>query len=241
MTTTIPPDVIATDHDLDAQAERSSEELARHRWHQTLDPEGPRHSLRAYANAVGCNYATIRKYARGYADWMIDDSNHPLSDHIVYANVTAEKAEVAEAVAEVEGIKPSTVAGRRGVGDSLANVTELARERAERTGTTIGQAAREITERKVAGRRAEANRETGRKAQHTLRYIAIEGHLAGAKRRLTDALNDAQDIGFSDEELELLRDAIAQIRALLNLIDMRLAGNPDVDWDDELARLGGVS
>jgi len=233
---TIPQTVIDADHRLDGVAERSTEELARHRWHQCLDPDGPQHSVNAYAKAVGRDHATIRKYAKGYAEWVVMSHHNPLTDCIALAAMSAEKAEVAAAVAEVEGRPVESITHRRG-DDSLANVTEQARDRATRTGTSIADAARDITERKVKARAADATRETQARQQHTLRYIAIEGHLAAAKRRLTDALNDAEDVGFNEDEMELLRDTIAQVRALLNLIDLRLAGNPDVDWDAELARL----
>lgn len=236
--TNIPADVVAKDHELDGRAERSTEQLARHRWHQTLDADGPGYSLRAYAKAVRRNEATIRKYAKGYAEWVRTSRTHPLTDVLALVTMDAEKAEVAAIVAEVEGKSVETIAHRRGGSDSLANTVDQARERAVRTGTTIGQAAREITERKVVAQRATHNRETEQRNRHTLRYVAIEGHLAGAKRKLNDALEAARDVGFDTDELELLQDTIAQVRALLNLIDLRLAGTPDIDWDAEAAKAG---
>ena len=62
--------------------------------------------------------------------------------------------------------------------------------------------------------------------------------MAAAKRRLTEALKVAQDVGFDDEEIELMTDSLAQIRAVLNLIDMRIAGKTDVDWDADPLHFG---
>ena len=44
-------------------------------------------------------------------------------------------------------------------------------------------------------------------------------------------------MGFSDDEMELIRDSLARVKAVLQLIDLRMAGTPDIDWDAEAARL----
>jgi len=46
---------------------RSTEELAKHRWHQTVDPAGPQHPGLTYARAVGRSDSAINRYAKGYA------------------------------------------------------------------------------------------------------------------------------------------------------------------------------
>jgi hypothetical protein len=58
-------------------------------------------------------------------------------------------------------------------------------------------------------------------------------------RRLREALDSAADVGFTDEERELIADSLAKLRAVLNLIDARVSGTSTVDWDAELAKLGG--
>jgi len=238
MATIIPLIVVATDHNLEQASDQATEALAEHRWHQTLDPDGPQHSLRSYAKAVSRNVMTIRKYAQGYADWVYTTGIHSLADCLVLANLSAEKAEVAEAVAAVEGKSLDTVSKRRGSTDSLANITEQARDRADRTGTTLGQAATDIATTARNSRLAEQEREADRADRHGLRYLAIEGHLANAKRRLTEALTEAHSVSFDPEELEMIADSIDNIRTLLGLLDLKFAGSVDVDWDGELAKLG---
>jgi hypothetical protein len=233
-------DVVRKDHELERANEMTSEELAHHRWHWTLDESNPdRVSLHAYAKATGRGYATIRRYANGYNDWVVHNMNQSLADCLMTANMAVEKVEVAEAIAEVEGVAVSTVVNRRGTADSIANLTDQAKEAAERKNITLTEAAREIGERRKQTRELEARQTRDRKANQSRVYNSIEGHLANAKRRLSRALDEAHDVGFSEEELELIRTSIDQIRSVLNLLDLRLAGTPDIDWDAELASLGG--
>jgi hypothetical protein len=68
MTDLLPSNVIATDRRLDENATRASEDLARHRWHWTLDESNPdRVSIRAYARNVGRSDLTIGAQVKGYA------------------------------------------------------------------------------------------------------------------------------------------------------------------------------
>jgi hypothetical protein len=237
----IPQEVIDKDQKLEAAAERSSEALAKHRWHWTLDASNPeKTSLRAYAKAVGRNFKTIRAQAQGYADWVMGDTHHSLADCIVLANVSAEKAEVAEVVAQEEGVALSTVANRRG-SDSLANVTEQAKARAARKGTNMADEAKDIAKRRRQTREMSERQRKEKANAKGIRFVEIEGDLAYAQRRLLNALQVAQDVGFSDEEMELLRDSLAKIKAVLNLLDLRMAGTLNVDWDAELEKITGAA
>lgn len=243
----IPNSVIEADHQLEIAIERTSEELARHRWHQTLDPDGPGYSMNAYAKAVGRARSTIQQYVNGYAEWVAGRSATDITgssttvalsftDCLRKAAMSAEKREVAEIVAETESIPISTVANRVGAG-SLPNTIEQAREKAERTGVTIGDAAREIAERNKRAREGAKKRETAAKSNSTLRYIEIEGKVARAKRLLTEALKVADQVDFAEDELEMLKDSLDNLRAVLNLLDLRMGGAADIDWDAELANL----
>jgi hypothetical protein len=226
--TTIPESVIETDHKLEAAAERSSEKLAKHRWHQTLDPEGPQHSLRAYAKAVGRNVHTISVYANGYAAWSVA-SGATLQDCIRLAGMSAEKAEVAEAVAEVEGVSVSTVAGRRGTSDSLANVTEMAKERAEKNGTTIAAEAKAIAERREAMKRSDAKDKKAKANRTGLRFLDVETLLKAATRKVKEANGIAADVGFDAEHIELLADDVRTLKAAIDELYLTLGG--EFDWD----------
>lgn len=113
----------------------------------------------------------------------------------------------------------------------------MAQERAERRGTSVEEEAPAVAKERVREREAQKQRAQEHKAAHSLRYIEIEGHLAAAQARLTKALNTAQDVGWDTGEIELIADSVARIRAVLNLIDLRITGETEVDWDYEMKKL----
>ena len=229
---------IAEDHDLELRANRTAERLAKHRWHWTFDESNPdRVSITAYAKAVGRSQPLIRKWVRGYNEFVISDGSYPLSESIERAALSAEKETAVEAVAEAKGITFSTAATAAEHRKEATAVLETARERAERKGTTVEEEVPVVANQRAKMREADKKRTTTRKAKHGFRYIEIEGHLAAAQRRLSQALSTAQDVAWDDEEIELLTDSLGKIRAVLNLIDMRIAGETDVNWDAELASL----
>lgn len=240
----IPQSVIETDHDLEATEAAAEAALAEHRWHQTLDPDGPGHTIAKYARAIGRNWATVAKYAKGYAAWLDQDGltrGKTLADAIELANLSAEKQEVAQAVAEVEGVSVKNITNRRGTGDSLANVTEQARDAAERKGTTVADEARDIAERRKKTREMEKTKTQAAKAKRGRAFMQIEGKVARAKSLLADALKDAEGAGLDGEELELLRSTIESTKSVLTLLDLRVGGDPDIDWDAELEKIGAPS
>lgn len=241
-TVEIPQGVIEKDHELDNRTERASEALAKHRWHHTLDPKGPGYSFRAYANAVGRSDMTIRRHAKGYALFVDRASGATpgvaltIEDAIRLSERSEEQRGFDEAIAEGSG-KPVSQVSRGDNRHRTRAVIERAQQRAERRGTDAVDEARNIAreERQIAESRS--RHEAERRQAHDLKYVHIEGHLAYAQRRLGDALREAQSVDFTDEELGLIRHSLAHIKALLNLIDLRMAGTPDIDWNEELAKL----
>jgi len=241
--TPIPQVVVDTDHALDGTAGKAAEKLAAFRWKQTLDPAGPRYPVKTYAKAVGRTLSVIQRYAKGYA-LFIERQENPragvpltIQDAIRLAEQSAEMQEFSEAIAEGSGKPVSQVA--RGDNRHRTNaIVTRAKERAERRGTNPVDEARDIALSEARARDAARARDEAEKANHGRKYLAIEGHLASAKDRLTRALTTAEGVNFTDEEMELLRSTIANIRALLDLIDLRMAGAPDIDWDGELSKLG---
>lgn len=238
----IPQVVVDKDHELEGRAEKSTEALAKHRWHHILDPNGPEHTVTEYAKAIGRNRATVTYHARGYALWLerrVSPANAlSLEDAFRLASQSVENQEFSEAIAEGSG-QP---VGRIARGDQAIKrneIIERARQRSQRRGGDPVHHARDIAaeERRAAQTRRHQREEE--KQRHTMRYIHIEGELANAQRRLMNALREADGVEFTDEEMELLRASIANIRAVLNLIDARMAGTPDIDWDAELTKLGG--
>jgi hypothetical protein len=113
----------------------------------------------------------------------------------------------------------------------------MARERAEKHGTTVEDEAVKVADWIVKSEKADAKQTQERKQRLGLRYIEIEGKLSRMKALGVEVLNISHDVNLGDEEQELLRYTLETIKALLSLIDLRLAGAADVDWDAELAKL----
>ena len=234
----LPKKAIAEDHDLELRANRTTERLAKHRWHWTLDESNPdRVTINAYAKAVGRSFPSVARMVKGYAEFVGDSARAiTLNDAIELANLGEERRAVTEAVADATGLSLATLRA----GQHRAEINEVlstAHERAERKGTTVEEEVPVVAKQRAKMREADKKRTATRKAKHGFRYIEIEGHLAAAQRRLSQALSTAQDVAWVDEEIELLTDSLGKIRAVLNLIDMRIAGETDVNWDAELASL----
>lgn len=235
---------IEIDNRLDDGVKMAQGDLAKHRWHWTLDESNDdRMSLSGYAAASGKAFATVSSYANGYAASLIGDPDRSLADEITLANMGADKQIVAAAVANVEGVTVSAVARRRGGSDSLANLQAMAEEVAEREKITLEAAATSVAERRKKTKIMAENKATQDRAAHTRRYLSIEAGIAKAKSLLVAALKEAEGVGFVDDELEMLRDSIGKLRGVLTLLDVRVGGESDTDWDRELANLtsGGAS
>ena len=64
-------DFVARDHELEAAHEKTSEALAKHRWHWTLDESNPeRLTIQEYARRVVRGRASIHRMAYGYAAFV---------------------------------------------------------------------------------------------------------------------------------------------------------------------------
>ena len=230
-------DYVKRDAELDARASRSSEELAKHRWHWTLDKANPeRDSIAEYARQVKRSEATIRKYAVGYQTIITQRNDLTLDEAMELANMGAERQAATEAVAKASKVSIRSVRA----GQHRAEVNEVittARARAERNESRVEDEIVTVAKQRAQSKKAGKAHAEERKSRSSLRFVEVEGDLAGAKKKLADALRHAEDVEFTDDEMTLLRDTIANVRTLLNLIDMRLAGTPDIDWDKELATL----
>lgn len=237
----LPITVIETDHRLETAEHRASEALVKHRWHWTLDESNPqRASFRAYARAVGRHETTIRVQANGYAEWISrkGPSARSLAESMERAQMGAEKEIVVEAVAAARGTSFGHT--RKDKADEIKRVRQIARDRAEQNNTTVAEEAPKVAEWIVKAERAGKIRADERTRKLGLRFVEMEGHLAAAKRRLTDALNLAHQVPWGDEERELLSNTVDNLKALLALIDRALGGVADVDWDAELEKLSEV-
>lgn len=242
--TGIPQTTIEKDHDLEGKATRTTEALAKHRWHHTLDPDGPQYSIRSYADAVGRQEATIRRHAKGYAMYVARATGATpgvalsLEDAFRLSEQSAEQQEFSEAIAEGLGEPVGRVA--RGDNAHRRNtIIGQARDRAARRGTDPVDEAREIAIRTRRTRDMNSRHRQERARRTPVRFTIAEGKLAKAKRAVLDAMRELEGVDLSAEEMELMRGTIGNLTSLLHLLDMRMAGNPNIDWDGELARLSG--
>ena len=233
----LPLEVVQEDTELEGRIGRMSERLAKLRWHWTLDEshEG-RVTMQAYATGVGRARSAISAMARGYAGWNASpDGDGDLQEFIQRAKMGVETEAATDAVANARGKAFTTVRDDRST--EVRRVREMARERAEKHGTTVEEEAPQVAEWIVKTEQAGKQISAERKERLGLRFVEMEAKLDKVKRGLVEAVRLAQDIGWGDEEVELLQHDLANIKSLLHLIDMALVGSADVDWDKELSKL----
>jgi hypothetical protein len=241
--------VVREDRRLEDTAERSRAELAKHRWHWTLDESNPnRVSVAAYARAVVRNHATINDMVHGYATWLVEQeksggapgSAPTLGDAVALAKMRGETATVAKVIAKVSGVTVESV--RRHKAGEIRSVKAAAQERVERskTPTTFEAEAERVAESRVTGAKTRKKKKEQAKKRRTFRYVSVEGKVAKARRECLSALEELQDVSFADEERELLAAAVADLQAILRLIDLRLDVDASVDWDAEMRKLGSA-
>jgi hypothetical protein len=236
------PEVVATDHQLEQIADKAGGQLAKHRWHWTLDESNPdRVPITEYARQIGKPHSAISSQVNGYALWLDENMSsaaadaRPLHEHVRRANMSSETQAATEAVAKARGTTFRTAEDKRPT--EVRRVREWARERAEKHGTTVEDEAPHVAEQIIKQERADARLADERKARLGLRFVKAENILASMYRRGQEALAEMRDVPWDDEQRELLVGALANIKALMNLIDLALTGAADVDWDAEMAKL----
>lgn len=87
--------------------------------------------------------------------------------------------------------------------------------------------------------RADERDEAERKDRGGVRYLAADGLLVTAKRKLREAINEIHEAKLSDEHRDLIRERAAEIAQLAQMLRAEADGNASVDWDAELASLMG--
>ena len=231
-------DYVKIDNQLEKVADASSEALAHHRWHWTLDESNPdRVSITQYARDVARVQTTIRTMVRGYEMWIdVRDHEHlTLRDCITKASQSSDTTAAVEAVAKVTGKALSTVE-RFDKGEVIA-VRDEARDRAEAHGTTIEEEVDTVAEWRAKGRVSREKRDTARKARHSMRFIEVDAALTVVRKALAATLAKAVDVPFDDEERKMMGDSIVKLEGVLALLKLELTGSADIDWDAELAKL----
>jgi hypothetical protein len=236
---TVPLSVVEEDHRLEASAARSTEKLAKLRWHNTLDPEGPRYGFTAYARAVGRSDTVIATHAKGYEMTRNSEAGlESLEDAFRLTRLSEEKQEFAKAIAKGSG-KPVAAIARGEYSRKLAGDIEHAKMRAEKKGTDPIDEAREAAERHRQWEELKAKEKADAKRMKTVRWMNVENYLYAMRAKAMAALKEAEGVDFTDEHQEFIRDELSKTRAVLDLLDLMVDGNPDIDWDAEMANLTG--
>lgn len=241
-------EIIETDHQLERAANRAGGELARHRWHWTLDESNPeRMNFATYARLVGRNERAVSRYASGYAAYLDDSttgaSSGPIQDHIERQGLSQERRDATEAVAAARQVSLGTA--RQHHRDEIDQVTLAAQHEAERSPEADSPDRRQ----EVMGRTAKnivATRKIASQARSRLRennpalFMLIDGELGKAKYGLIGALNYARDAkpGVIPEAFtSRIINALSDIDVLTALIRSAVAGDNGTDWDAELAKI----
>lgn len=244
----LPADVIQEDRQLEASVENASVELAKLRWHWTLDESNPeRVSMRAYAKAVGKAPPVIRQYAHAYVH-IADSGSRGFKLGFSEARSLAAMSEgmhaIASAVAEANNASVESIrSGRykeetREVRNAVADEAERRTERGEAFDEQErARYAREVAKIKARHEEAERRFREEQKQRHRAVFVDVDTTLSKARRLIKEAFANQQDVEFTEEEVELLQREIEAIRGLLRLFDSALTGGSGTDWDAELARL----
>jgi len=236
----LPKAVVREDQSLEKAQESTFEALARHRWHWTLDEANPdRVPMREYAREIGRSERTIRGQAKGYADWTARAGARTLRDCIESAGMGAETALAHEAIADARGVTVQTVRENRPV--EARRVREIARQRAEDRGTTIEEETKKAADWVVKSEKAERNKQAERAQRTNLRAISVEEKLTRMMRIGIEALSELRGTELDSDAQELLEDSLERLRAVLNLLDMAIAGAVEIDWDKEFSKLSEVN
>jgi len=238
----LPTNVVEKDHKL----QKSANELMALRWHWTLDKANPeRVAQREYARQVGVDQSTVNRDANAWADYLAAQSDAPKGitpgapqtpqDFRQLRKLRSDRQEAAKAIAAATGDKVGNVAGNKA--EEVDAVMGIAQNRAAEKGTTVEHEIQEAAEWRARARRADKKIRDDRKERHGLRYLSIEGKVARMIRIGGEILEATEGTLFDADERELLTESVGKLRALLNLLDLRIAGQVDVDWDAELTKI----
>lgn len=239
----LPQAVIDTDHRLEQATESASADLAKHRWHWTLDESNEKRvTFTAYGVSVGRDESTIRRYARLHEELTISASSRRFEDVRATAWMGAETEAVTEAIAEARDRSINTVRTTPRLQQEVKQVRSLARQRAEEKGTTVEEEAKQVALNIV---KAEDAIERGDAAaaelasKSGLGFIQLEAALQVAKRDLVEALHIADRLALKDNEREHIRYLVDRLREVINMVDAKITGGVVVDWDSELLQIAG--
>lgn len=230
---------IREDRHLEDAVNRSRMDLAYHRWHWTLDKQNPRRvTMSEYAKLLNRNQRTVVDMVNGYVDWReARVAPDALGEFLALAKLRGDTKEATVAVAEAKGI--GVESARRHHAGEIRSVKATAQERAERKGTSVAQEVRSVAAKRQEHAAQTKQTKTEAARRKDFRLISIEGKVASAMRYLRSALDESEDVPLTDDERQEVADMVGRLKAVANLLEVRLVGSTDVDWDKEMAKLVG--
>ena len=225
--------IVEEDARLEQSTEMAATDLARHRWHWTLDESNPdRVTITEYARQVARAQRTIYRHAHGYAIYTPGCIN--ITEAMERATLSADRQTAVTAVATARGQSFKQV--NRFRKEEVNRVLSVGRQLAEENETTLEHEADRVAEGAV--RREKASKRT--KAAVTgsgFAFIELEGTLAKAQRHLLEAMDVIGDNSLEEFQVDLVQESIEGVRQALRLVEMRISGQSGVDWDAEMKEL----
>lgn len=224
--------IIAEDKRLRGLAESATAALAKFRYEQTIEAGV---SAREYARQVGISYSLVTRYAKAHELVSTSGAHLDIDTALTRASVSADKAAVVEAVAAVRGVKPTTMLKHHTA--EVKRVQEIARDRAERHGTSVAEEAVVAAEYTRKLDRANANTKAARQQLAANRTFETDNALHAASVQLQKALDASHGVNFTDEQRALIGEALQKVKAVVRLLDLRFLDMAEVDWDGEMVKL----
>lgn len=226
----------------DRRLSRSAEELCKLRWHWTLNTDNVhRISQSAYARQVGVSQQLISRDANAWEQYTYNPgvvgSGKPktIEDFRAVQSVSEDRRQAVEAIAAQTGKSFSTIAKHHD--DEVRAVVEMARDRVVRRGTTFEHEVQDVAAQQQHHRMRAKEQKDERQRHLMEECIRMQQCIGYAIRGVREAYEIAVDINFGDQELEFIADSLAQLRALVNLLDRRIVGKENTNWDQELKTL----
>ena len=238
-TETLPESVIKEDRRLS----RSAEELCELRWHWTVDGSNPKRiSIREYARQVGVSRNSVSRDANAWEQYLghtgVSGPGKPstIDDFRAAQDLSEQRQQATEAIAQQTGKSYAAVAKHHR--DEVNAVVEMAHDRMERKGSTFEHEVHKVAENRQAHSERIKQQKNREKQHMQAQCLKMQLCLGYAVNRVREAYNIAQELDqFGEEEIEFLAHSLQTLRAFLNLLDRRIVGKENVDWDAELQKL----
>jgi hypothetical protein len=242
--------VIAEDHRLEEASELSGWNLAKHRWHWTMDVSNPDRweSVRAYAEAIGRTQPTVRVYVTAYEIYLDKSERVNLSpvkftEFLIMASASQDRQNAIAAISEARGIGIAATQRlhREDIKIVKDAVDEFVTEHPGATPQQKQEKANTVAKMIKVRETYDTKRQDLLSANKPILLTVLLGHAHKAKAELLEMVEHAQEFDVSIEEnyelLTTLQEALGKIVDAVEMVKRALAGEEAIDWNAELAKL----